>query len=298
MTGSVLVFGGSGQLGQEIVRAGSASGVTIHVPTHGATDIVDSDAVHRVIALTQPVAIVNAAAYTHVDNAEIERERADLINRHGAAIVARASEDAGIPLIHISTDYVFDGMASRPYTEHACISPCNYYGVTKAQGEDEVRANTTRHVIIRVAWLYGEYGNNFLKTMLRLARSEDRIRVVNDQFGCPTSARELAHALLRIIKAIEDGSANYGTYHFAGEGETTWCGFADVVFEIFNGLFDRNVGTTPIATADYPTRARRPLYSCLDSTKFEREFGIRGRPWRQEVAQIAKIICRKLERTA
>ena len=231
------------------------------------------------VASCQPSAIVNCAAYTAVDRAESELEIAFAVNATGAQNVARASADARIPLIHISTDYVFGGSADKPYTEDAPVNPLGVYGKSKYAGELAIRDSTSQHLIIRTSWLYSALGNNFFLSMLRMARQDSHMQVVDDQTGTPTYAVELALALIALLQNIrEKDFAEWGTYHFAGTDVVTWHDFARAIFsEAANyGIPSPIIGRIP-STA-YQRPAPRPSYSALDSSKFQRTFGIVSKP--------------------
>ena len=285
----ILVFG-NGQLGLELTRAATARGVPLVALSRAQADITDAAAVQAALERHRPSLVVNAAAFTRVDLAETEMEAARQANEAGAAIVAAACAAAGIPLIHLSTDYVFNGSKSEAYVEADPISPINHYGRTKAAGEQAVRAAAPGHVIIRTSWVYGEFGQNFLKTMVRLAATRDELRVVADQHGCPTSTRNLADMILRIAPRLRSGDKVWGTYHYAGSGVTTWHGFASRIIAAQAPLTGRAPRVTPITTVEFPTAARRPANSELDCTLFERVFGFHGRPWTQEADTITRAV--------
>jgi dTDP-4-dehydrorhamnose reductase len=288
----VLVFGGDGQLGRDLARTAATMPIELQALPRSAADIADRASVERALREFRPAVAVNAAAYTRVDDAEIEIAAAERGNVEGPRVLAGACAAAAIPIVHVSTDYVFDGSKQTPYVESDPIAPIGVYGRTKADGETEIRSAATPHVILRVSWLYGEFGNNFLKTVLRLARERDSLRIVADQRGCPTSTRDLGKAILRIAPKLAAGEAVAGTYHFAGDGETTWHGFASEVVKRFAAASGRKPEVVPIATADYPTRAVRPQNSSLDCSKFHNLFGFKGRAWQQEVAEITDILVR------
>lgn len=279
----VLLFGANGQLGTEFQQAAHAVGLSICALSRGDADISDSDAVQAVLDRVQPSMVVNAAAYTRVDDAEVEQDAAVRGNVTGPEVLAKACARANAALVHISSDYVFDGEQPGAYVETDTVAPIGLYGRSKADGEAAIRNNLNRHVILRVSWLYGEFGNNFLKTMLRLAAQRDEISVVADQHGCPTSTRDVSRAILAVVQQIDDGRDICGTYHFAGDGATTWHGFAAAAIGKYSELTGKRVNVRAITTAEYPTRTKRPANSVLDCCKFERVFGIRGNPWRKEV---------------
>lgn len=286
----ILVFGGGGQLGLDLSRTAGLRGIELAALPRREVDIADATCVANAIAYWRPSAVINAAAYTRVDAAEVEREKAEQANVIGPAAIAKACNQEKIPLIHVSTDYVFDGSQSRAYKETDPVAPIGFYGSTKARGEEAIRQETAQHVILRVSWLFGEYGNNFLKTMLRLASERNEIRVVADQYGCPTSTRDVAGAILRIVPSVLRSEMAFGTFHFAGDGIASWHDFASVAVARYCALAGRNVRVLPIATAEYPTRTRRPAFSALDSSKFEKTFGFRGAPWQREVSEITEIL--------
>jgi dTDP-4-dehydrorhamnose reductase len=279
----ILVFGGNGQLGQELTRLAAARGLPIHALAHGEADIADSSAVAAALTRWRPELLVNAAAYTKVDLAETNAEEARKGNEIGPAVLAGACAASGIPMVHVSTDYVFDGSKQRPYQETDPVSPISAYGRTKVAGEAAVRGTLKHHVILRTAWVYSEFGNNFLKTILRLAETREELRIVADQHGSPTSAREIAEAILHLAPLLLRDQKLSGTYHFTADGFTTWHGFASRVVETAATAIGRNPRVIPITTADYPTPARRPANSRLDSRLFVQTFGFAPRHWTEGV---------------
>jgi dTDP-4-dehydrorhamnose reductase len=277
----ILVFG-NGQLGQELARMAGDRGMPLRVLARQDADIAERGAVASAIKREGPKLVVNAAAYTKVDQAETEVEAAERGNAIGPGVLARACADAGIPLVHVSTDYVFDGTKQGAYVESDPIAPLGVYGRTKAAGEAAVRDALPEHAILRTSWVYGEFGHNFLKTMLRLAREREELHIVADQRGCPTSTRELASAILALAPRLVAREAIFGTYHFAGSGVTTWHGFAARLVAAQAQITGRKPRVTAITTAEFPTAARRPANSELDSAVFAKTFGFRARPWEQE----------------
>ncbi len=244
-------------------------------------DIADAAAVERALREFPPTALVNAAAYTAVDKAESEADAAFRVNRDGAAVLAQAAAAAGVPLIHISTDYVFDGTKRAPYREDDPVAPLSVYGLSKAEGETAVRELCLHHVILRTAWVYSPRGRNFVRTMLRLAPTSPALKIVDDQLGCPTAAADIATAILAMITAVErPGFAAWGTYHYRGADIVSWFGFAERIFGMA-ARYGQNVPRLiPIGTAEYPTPARRPAYSVLATDTIEATFAIRPRPLR------------------
>jgi dTDP-4-dehydrorhamnose reductase len=251
----ILVFGGSGQLGQDLLHAAASRAISIRTLSRADADIADSAAVAAALSHYKPNLVVNAAAYTKVDLAETNVENARRDNEVGPAILASACARAGVPMVHVSTDYVFDGKKVAAYLESDPVCPINVYGRTKAAGEDAVRRALNRHVIVRTAWVYSEFGHNFLKAILGLAATRDELRIVADQNGSPTSARDIAAAILRIAPVLLRDEAIWGTYHFTAGGVTTWHGFASRVVAIQAPITGRNPRVVPIQTAEYPTAA-------------------------------------------
>ena len=286
----ILLFGANGQLGQEMVRASAARVMSLVALSHAEADIANANAVREAIARHKPALVVNAAAYTKVDLAETDVEAARRGNDIGPALLGEACAAAGIPLVHVSTDYVFDGTKPTAYVETDAVSPASSYGRSKEAGERALRAATPRHVILRTSWVYSEFGHNFLKTILRLAATRDELRIVADQRGCPTSTLDLAEAVLSIAPRLIAGEDVWGTYHFAGSGVTTWHGFASRIVAAQAPFTGRTPRVTPITTAEYPLPARRPANSELDCSLFARIFGIRARPWTEETDRITRVL--------
>ncbi|TCT04685.1 dTDP-4-dehydrorhamnose reductase [Aquabacter spiritensis] len=286
----VLLFGANGQVGRETVALAAERGLDLVALDRAGADICDPAAIARAIESARPDAVINAAAYTAVDKAESEPEAAARVNGRAPGLIAERCAHAGVPFLHISTDYVFDGTKTGPYVESDPVAPLGVYGRTKAAGEAAVRAAHADHIILRTAWVYGVHGGNFLKTMLRLARERDRLTVVADQRGCPTATRDIAEALLAAAAAAKAGTARFGTFHFAGTGTTTWHGFASEIVR----QAARHTGRTPevaaITTADYPTPARRPANSELESRLFEQAYGVRAMPWQTRTAEVVDAL--------
>ncbi len=291
----ILVTGAKGQLGTEILRQAETMGFSHLGVDLPEWDITSPDRVNELIASYGPIVVVNAAAYTQVDRAETEPDAAWAVNADAPKYLAEACAMQDVPLIHISTDFVFDGTKSQPYTEEDPIGPLSVYGSSKAAGEAHVRERLDRHLIVRTSWLYGVYGNNFVKTMLRLATERETLRVVDDQMGCPTCAADLASALLVLCKAVYGApSVPWGTYHYCGEGITSWYGFAKTVIEMAGDRIPKKMKSIePIPTEQYPTPARRPAYSALNCDKIRRAFGIHTRPWRESLRETIDNILRE-----
>lgn len=283
----ILLLGAGGQLGQEIAARALEFGIGVVAHTRGDTDIGNAEMVQRSVNQVAPDLVVNAAAYTKVDRAEDEEEEAFRVNAVAPGVLALACDASGVPLVHISTDYVFDGTKRSAYNEEDPVAPLNVYGASKAAGEDAVRRHCTRHLILRTSWVFGRYGSNFVKLVLRLVNERDRLAMVADQHGCPTATAELAEAIFALTSRLADqGASTWGTYHFAGSGTTTWHGFAQEIVEQQARLTGRRIQVVPITTAEYPLRARRPANSQLDCGRFEGTFRFRAKPWQQRVSEV------------
>jgi dTDP-4-dehydrorhamnose reductase len=270
----ILLIGGSGQLGRELAEYAWPAGCEIAAPTRREVDLTDRSAVAACVAAQDWTTVINAAAHAGVDAAEDAVANAFATNAMGPAILAEATHRRGLPLIHISTDYVFDGTKSTPYVEDDAVRPLGVYGASKLAGEEAVRTGNRRHIIVRTSWLFGRYGTNFVKTMLQLAETHDRLRVVDDQHGTPTAAADLAGALATIAVA-DDLRDRSGTYHFANRGGTTWCGLAREVFRQSAAAGGPAAEVEAITTADYPMAARRPSNSRLSTDKNRTRLGHR-----------------------
>ena len=284
----LLITGSKGQLGWELCRQGKERGhdlIPLDLPEF---DITDKSTVSDTVTRSHAGLVVNSAAYTAVDKAESEIDMAFAVNRDGPSYLASACEKVHIPLIHISTDYVFDGCKNGAYLETDLIAPIGVYGKSKAEGEEKVRSNLKEHIIIRTSWLYGVHGNNFVKTMLHLGREQEELRVVDDQYGCPTFAADLAEAILTIVSLFERGeNISWGTYHYCGGGSTTWYGFASKIFEIAKGYDTLKLKkVVPISTSEYPTPSKRPANSIMDCTLLERNFRISPKPWEDNLSRM------------
>jgi dTDP-4-dehydrorhamnose reductase len=284
---TILVTGGTGQVGLELLRQPWPAGVTLLSPSRMELDLTSDESITAWFAGRQINCIINPAAYTAVDLAEDHAGAAFQANAQGPAWLADIARERGIALLHVSTDYVFDGALDRPYHEDDLTAPLGVYGASKLAGELAVRSGAPRHVILRTAWVISAQRNNFLKTMLRLAAERPELRVVADQHGCPTGARDIAAALRGIALAhLADASAPGGTYHFVNAGSTTWHDLAEAIMAASARCGGPHVPVTPIISADYPQRAARPANSRLDPAKLKRDFGITPRPWQEAVDEI------------
>ena len=279
----ILVTGRTGQVATALCeRAAFHPGVEVIAVGRPELDLERPDSIASAIRAAEPDVVVNAAAFTTVDLAENQPERAFAVNRDGAGTVAAAAARCGADLIHLSTDYVFSGDTNMPYRETDATGPACVYGHSKLQGELAVRAAHPGAVILRTSWVFSPFGQNFLKTMLRIGRERPDVRVVNDQHGNPTSALDLADAILRIAPSLA-GAAG-GTYHLSGEGGTTWFGFAQQIFAASAALGGPHPVLVPVTTSDYPTAARRPADSRLSSAAFRARYGFGVGPWEDAVA--------------
>ncbi|EWY41352.1 dTDP-4-dehydrorhamnose reductase [Skermanella stibiiresistens SB22] len=293
----MLVFGHRGQVATALREAVVPAGWTVRTVGRDHVDIVDRAAVAAMVRESGATLVINAAAYTAVDRAESEPDLAFAVNRDGAAHVAEACAAAGVPLIHLSTDYVFDGKsAGHAYRETDPINPLSCYGVSKAAGEQAVRAATDHHAIVRTSWVYGPHGHNFVRTMLSVGEERPEMGIVDDQTGCPTSAADIADALvtmaLRILTEPAPAEAGlFGTFHFTGSTRMTWYGLASAVFSLAARHGRGTPGLRPIASLDYPTPAVRPLNSVLDCSRLLSVYGIASPPWRHSLELCIDRLC-------
>lgn len=275
----LVVVGIAGQLAQSLAAAAKPD-VTVVTIGRPAVDLARPETIAVAIAAAAPDVVVNAAAYTAVDKAESDSEAAFAVNATGAGAIAAAAEACGAPLIHISTDYVFDGSAARAYRETDAVSPLGVYGRSKLEGERLVQAAAPRHVILRTAWVHSPYGHNFVKTMLRVAATRPELSVVDDQIGNPTFAPHLAAGIIEVARQIAGRpDAAWGVYHAAGTGDVTWCGLAREIFAVSARHGGPTAHVKAITTAEYPTPARRPANSRLDCGKLAAAFGVRLPRW-------------------
>lgn len=287
----ILILGSSGQVGTALMQAAWPQGSELVGLARPEVDMARPETLQEAVAAHAPDLVVNATAYTAVDKAESDREAAFAVNRDGPGLLAAACAARGVPLVHISTDYVFDGTKPEPYREEDPVAPLGVYGASKEAGEAAVRAALAQHVILRTSWVYAAHGANFVKTMLRFGREREEMRVVADQHGAPTAASDIAAAIVtiagRICAEAAAGKAGpWGTYHFTGTGETSWCGFAERIFQRLEAATGRRPRLQAIATADYPTPARRPANSRLDCTRIRTVFGIQAPRWEDSLDRV------------
>ncbi len=283
----LLIAGAQGQLARAMIElAPAAPDVTAFAVGRPALDLTTTSSVLSTLADFNPDVIVNAAAYTAVDRAEQEPGAAMALNADGPRRLAEAATRRGAVLIHISTDCVFDGTKTEPYVEDDAAAPLSAYGRSKLAGEQAVRASVERHIILRTSWVFSPYGRNFVATMMQLSRENDELRVVDDRWGCPTYAPHLAAAILGVARSVraDPQRAPWGTYHAAGTGAVTWCGFAREIMRLSAAQGGHSVPVVPITTTEYPTAAVRPANSRLDCGKLAQNFGITLPPWQEGLA--------------
>jgi dTDP-4-dehydrorhamnose reductase len=286
---TILVFGRTGQLAQCLIEAGAEAAIRVTALGRPGIDLLDVDSLHRAVERHRPDLVVNVAAYTAVDRAETDEAAAFAVNAEGAENAARAAAAFGCPIVHLSTDYVFDGTKDAPYTEADAPSPESVYGRSKLEGEQRVASVCARHLVLRTAWVHSPFGNNFVKTMLRLAETREVVRVVDDQCGSPTYAPHLADAILAVPRQLSRGdeaaAAPWGVYHIAGQGEATWCALAREVFARSKRLGGASAEVEAIPSSEYPTPAVRPVNSRLDCARFRDVFGFGLPTWQVGVAE-------------
>lgn len=286
----VLITGSSGQVGHELMRLVPSGFEAIGMGS-AELDITDAARVVDVVERVQPQLIINAAAYTAVDKAESEPERAYAVNRDGVAHLAGVAQKLAIPLLHLSTDYVFAGDGVAPYREQEATAPTGVYGASKLAGEQALMTGCSRHMILRTSWVFGAHGNNFVKTMLRLGRERDELSVVADQHGCPTSAASIAQALWALVRQYQlSGSLHWGLYHYSGTPACSWHGFAEEIFKQAHelGMLPRVPVVRGIDTAQYPTPAKRPAWSVLDCSLLHDTHGVVPADWREELQAVLR----------
>ncbi len=287
----ILVTGANGQLGWELSQLSSSfPQYQYSFVDRAILDLSKPASIQSVLDTYKPDVIINTAAYTAVDKAETEKELAYTVNAKSVEVMAAYAALKHIPFISFSTDYVFTGTATEPYTTETTIAPLNYYGSTKADGESLAIAANPDTIIIRTSWVFSSHGNNFVKTMMRLMKERESLNVVSDQKGRPTYAKDLAIATMKMIEAIDAGKKIKGIYHFANHGETTWFDFAKKIQSVAGLTCEVN----PIQTADFPTPAKRPAYSVLDTTKIEQDLGIQIPYWESALQACYNVIIKAL----
>lgn len=294
---TILIFGGNGQVGRELSRAFHASSARVVATSrsgqleNGApcerADFNQPEQLTALLDKVKPTQVINAAAYTAVDTAETEPEAAFRANAEAPGVIAGWCARHAVPMVHYSTDYVFDGQGSEPYPPDAITAPLGVYGASKLAGEEAVRAAGGRHLILRTAWVYAAHGHNFLRTMVRVGAQRDTLSVVADQIGTPTPAALIADVTMQLLA---DPGRQSGTWHLTAVGQTSWHGFAEEIFAraLEQGLIEQAPQVLPITTAEYPTPAQRPVYSCLDTSSLQRDFGVQLPAWQRGVDQVLR----------
>lgn len=286
----ILVLGSSGQLGKCLKDQLLPSKYDILFASRSEIDVTDYQSLRSRLTKIQPEVIINAAAFTAVDKAEVDFEIAEKVNHHAAAQLATLSRELGCWLIHFSTDYVFDGESADGYREFDFTNPKGVYGLTKLRGEDAIRASGCRHLIIRTSWVFSEHGSNFLKTILRLGNNSDELKIVCDQIGCPTYAQDLAKAVRKILTGLTENTLS-GVYHFSGDTECSWFDFGVEIFRRAEELGVPNlVSVKPILSSDYPSASERPKYSALNNDKIFETFGVSPSDWRAGITATLKVL--------
>lgn len=291
---TVLVFGGNGQVGQELLRVRAPLGKVVATTRSGTlpdgsacetADFGQPDSLPTLLNRLQPSIVVNAAAYTAVDRAEQEVDAAFAANAQAPGVIARWCAAHGVPFVHYSTDYVFDGQGAAPYREDEPTAPLGVYGTSKRDGEDAVRAAGGRHLIFRTAWVYASHGANFLRTMLRVGAERDALRVVADQIGTPTPAALIADVT---VQALQHSDQLSGTWHLTANGQTSWHGFAEAIFAeaLATGVLAKVPTVEAIPSSEYPTPAKRPAWSVLDNRKLQQDFGIVLPTWQDGLKRV------------
>ena len=282
---TLLCIGKSGQVATALAERTRALETPCKCLGRPDTDLQDRASLERAIDSVRPNFVINAAAYTAVDAAETNRDVAFAINADGAATLAELCVARDLPLLHLSTDYVFAGEGDEAYREEDPVAPINIYGASKLAGEIAIKEHLQQHIILRTSWVYSPFGTNFVRTMLRLAKDKGAARVVDDQIGSPTSALDIADVILQIAERVREApdDALFGTYHYTASGAVSWADVADLIFETYEQRMGCKIGLQPIPSSDYPTPAKRPLNSRLDTTKIERTFDVKPYDWTARV---------------
>ena len=282
------LLGGSGQVGREVLALAPSFACEVDAPTSREVNLIDEQALAQWVSDSGFDAVINCAAFTAVDAAENEVEQANLTNSIGAGYVAKACHRASIPTVFVSTDYVFDGTKSSPYSESDEPNPQSVYGGSKLAGERATLTTNPQSVVLRVSWVFSAHGTNFVKSMRRLAAERSDLRVVDDQIGAPCGAKSIADALLRVTRQLLETGEGYGIYHFANSPYVSWCEFAVEIMSVLRdqGLLDHEVAVHPITTEEYPTPARRPVNSCLAADRIMARFAIERSEWRAQLSEV------------
>ena len=288
----LLITGSAGQVGSALCALAEAGNIDYQAYSSAELDITRESKVLRVMRRNRPTCVINAAAYTAVDQAEDEADHCFAVNRDGARYLAKACSRYGASLLQISTSYVFDGKKKSGYVEEDIANPINCYGASKLAGEQEIAKLLNRYAILRVSWVFGEVGNNFVKTIARVCQEREELSIVDDQIGAPTSATDVARVLIAMAQQYDCGSKAWGTYHYASEGATNWHDFAEQIVAETSKYTPVNVTQVKaVKTTEYDYRAARPLNSQLNCQKILEAFGIKQRSWRPEMAKVVKYCC-------
>ena len=285
---TILIVGGNGQLGRCLIDRLKPSDWKYHSLGRMEMDITNFDQVSSVSREINPSIIINTAAYTNVDQSETDQDLALMVNELGPYNLAKICKILNIPLIHISTDYVFDGMSKQPYNTSDLVNPQSIYGHSKLRGEVKIKDNCDSFLILRTAWLFSEYGNNFLKTILRLSVERDNLKIVSDQIGCPTYAGHLAEVIIKTIPKLLSGNFKKGIFHYAGDKQCSWYDFAKIILSTAskNNYLNKIPELIKVTTEEYITAAKRPRYSVLDSSSFCELFEVLPSNWREVLPSI------------
>ncbi|MGD0192669.1 MAG: dTDP-4-dehydrorhamnose reductase [Rhizomicrobium sp.] len=278
----LLIIGRTGQVGRELAGVTWPAQIDATLVDRSSCDLTDRETILRALRDASPDLVVNAAAYTAVDRAESEPELARLTNSEGPAALATGCRACGAALIHLSTDYVFDGAKAAAWLEDDAANPLSVYGRTKWQGECLIRDTLDQHIILRTSWVFAGHGNNFVKTMLRIGKTQDEVRVVSDQLGSPTAARDIANAIATIAQAVAGGEERWGTYHYASAEPVRWNGFAEAIF----AASGQKVRVAPITSDEFGARAKRPANSVLDCTRIRLAYGIERPSWHAALSDV------------
>jgi len=288
---NILLTGGSGQVGQSLQLLDWSEDICLYAPLRGQLDLANEKSIIKVLTSRPWHAIINAGAYTAVDAAEKDVAAAWKVNALAPALMAAFAKEKNIPIMHISTDYVFSGESKRPWVEADPVGPLNVYGASKEAGEQAIRTGASRHLILRTSWVVSPFGKNFAKTMLRLAQERPELRIVGDQTGRPTLASDLAPLIqILLLRMMDSDAAACGTYHTANEGETSWADFARAIFKVSQDLGGPEAHVATIATQEYPTPARRPLYSTLSTARLLGDCGLTLPAWREGLPKLVEAL--------
>ncbi|MEO0955521.1 MAG: dTDP-4-dehydrorhamnose reductase [Pseudomonadota bacterium] len=288
----ILCIGENGQVARSLIQTASSMDINLNARGRAQLDLLDRDSIVRSVTEVSPSIIINAGAYTAVDKAESDVDAAMDLNARAPRHLAEIAEDHSIPLIHYSTDYVFDGEHTEPYDEDHEVSPSSVYGRSKLLGENAIAESTSRFIILRTAWVYGPYGNNFVKTMLRLAQDRAEVSVVCDQLGNPTSSLDIARATLKICQKLNEteGSHVWGRFHMVGSGTASWAEFAQEIFDISSTLNGPTASVRSITSEEYPSPVKRPMNSRLNCSKLEETYGVSLPEWKTSLAETIDLL--------